>query len=137
MTFDTLPFPLPGAFFGPPNNIECPDAQRPEDNIVMDNPSLPNNGDDENGDGHGSFDRPNSRRREEREEELNYNDDRYVRAHSFLLQQFPPLTCGMDWRQHGAAVHFPVYYSQSHADPYEFPFVFPCLSFCFSLCFSL
>ena len=124
MTFDTLPYHLPGAFFGPPNNIECPDAQMPDHNIVMDNPSLPNNGHNENGDGHGSFDQPNRRRREEREEELNYNYYQYLRAHSFLQQQLPPLSFGMDWRQQGAAVHFPVYYSQSITDPHEFPFVF-------------
>lgn len=108
-----------GAFFGPLNNTERPDAERPEENRINDSPPVPPHRDDENED-HGGFNQPNSRRGEEREEELNHDDDRAA-----PLQQFLPPNVGMDWRQQGAAVEIPVYYPLPYADPYAFPIVFP------------
>lgn len=127
VTFDTPPSICPptGVFFGSLNhNFECPDAERPEENTISDNPPLPQHIDDENGDGHRRFDQPNCRRGEERAEEVDHDNGRNVRIPSPEFQQFPPQDFEMDWRRHGA-IQNPVYYPLFNAEPYAFPFVCP------------
>lgn len=135
--------PHSGHLFWPSNDgTEHPDAERLEDNRVINNPPvLPDYQEEEeeidifalevermvaqirrdvdNANGHGGIDGPN-RRGEERDEQLNHNDELNAGPPSPSPQQFPAPSFGMDWRQQG-----PVYNPELHANPHALPFAFP------------